>query len=412
MTLKYLIDFCLKVHTNWRNSSIEWCSFCLENPDKIGPSMEESLKHRLQTAGVTKPGTKRRRRDNEGKLILTPETSPSHTNNSSTDVTDGRGGLYGEIQEFVDDLDDINIDDLVRHVPDLIIPSLMGEMETGDSPSPDAQTFERCLSPSPTSVSARARLSTERRYREEFDVECNYTAVDLPAESPPILLDYDNIPAELLQRNSSPPGAARGGSQVQSLTERFRRRERGGSQVSDNSLESDSKVVSSTSLISRLNKINKTSSREGSSSTDSAYKSDEIFDDEENEAKVSELTKRFGGARKACLDKIKTKISKPDQDRSLVEAKGTRGDCFPAMVFMLTPLAVLIFAGWKQFLEKILYFVTEILFQLFSTFCGVSTPESLISYPSKSAPARHSNIKYVPLPEGRDKLSVVPSQHP
>ena len=123
--LKYFIQFCLKVHSNWRNSSIEWCSFCLENPDKIGPSMEESLKNRLQTAGVTKPGTKRRRRDNEGKLISSPEMSPSDPKNSSTDVTDGRSDLYGEIQEFVDDLDDINIDDLVRHdIPDLIIPSL------------------------------------------------------------------------------------------------------------------------------------------------------------------------------------------------------------------------------------------------------------------------------------------------
>ena len=368
--LKYFIEFCLKVHTNWRNSGIEWCSFCLENPDKIGTSMEESLKHRLQTAGVTKPGTKRRRRDNEGKLISSPETSPSHANNLSTDVTDGRGGLYGEIQEFVDDLDDINIDDLVRHVPDLIIPSLMGEMETatGDSPSPDHQTFERCLSPSPTSGAARARLS-----QREIYVECNYTAVELPASSPPLLLDYDNIP----------PGAARGGSQVQSLTDRFRRR--AGSQASDTSVESDSKTVSSKSLISRLNKINKTSSREGSSSTDSAYKSEQslhsVTDDEENEAKVSELTKRFGGARKACLDKIKTKISKPDPDRSMVEAKGTRGDCFPAVVFMLTPFAVIIFAGWKQFYEKenCIFSNGYNIFQLFSTFCGASTPESPIS---------------------------------
>ena len=338
----------MKVHTNPRNSSIEWCSFCLENPDKIGPSMEESLKHRLQTAGVTKPGTKRRRRDNEGKLISSPEMSPSDSNNSSsTEVTDGRSDLYGEIEEYVDDLDDINIDDLVRHnIPDLIIPSLMGVMETDESPSPDHQTFERCLSPSPTSGAARARLSTDRRYRDEYD----YTAVELPAESPAIMLDYDNIPPELFHRNSSPPGAARGGSQVQSLTSRFRRR--GGSQVSESSMESDSKAASSTSLISRLNKINKTSSRDGSSSTDSAYKSEQSLHsvtDEENDAKVSELTKRFGGAKKACLDKIKTKISKTEGDRSMVEAKGTRGDCFPAVVFMLTPFAVIIFAGEKQF---------------------------------------------------------------
>ena len=45
-------EFEFKVHNgSWRNSSIEWCSFCLENPDKIGQNMEESLKHRLQTAG-------------------------------------------------------------------------------------------------------------------------------------------------------------------------------------------------------------------------------------------------------------------------------------------------------------------------------------------------------------------------
>lgn len=314
--------------------------------------MEESLKHRLQTAGVTKPGTKRRRRDNEGKLIGSPEMSPSEANSSSTEVTDGRSDLYGEIQDFVDDLDDINIDDLVRHdIPDLIIPSLMGvtEIATGDSPSPDHQTFERCLSPSPTSAASRARIGTERQYRGDYGVECCYTAVELCAESPPVMLDYDNIPDELLQRNSSPPGAARGGSQVQSLTNRLRRR--GGSQVSDTSVESDTKVVSSKSLISRLNKINKTPSREGSSSTDSAYKSEQslhaVTDDEENDAKVSELTKKFGGARKACLNKIKTKISKTDNDRSMVEAKGTRGDCFPAVVFMLTPFAVVILAGWK-----------------------------------------------------------------
>ena len=45
-------EFEFKVHNgSWRNSNIEWCSFCLENPDKIGQNMEESLKHRLQTAG-------------------------------------------------------------------------------------------------------------------------------------------------------------------------------------------------------------------------------------------------------------------------------------------------------------------------------------------------------------------------
>ena len=44
-------EFEFKVHTTWQNSSIDWCSFCLENPDKIGTTMEESLKHRLQTAG-------------------------------------------------------------------------------------------------------------------------------------------------------------------------------------------------------------------------------------------------------------------------------------------------------------------------------------------------------------------------
>ena len=140
------------------------------------------------------------------------------------------------------------------------------------------------------------------------------------------------------------------GSQVQSLTNRMRRR--GGSQVSDTSVESDSKVVSSKSLISRLNKINKTSSREGSSSTDSAYKSERsllsVADDEENDAKVSELTKMFGGAGKACVNRIKAKISKTDGDRSMVEAKGTRGDCFPAVVFMLTPFAVIIFAGLTE----------------------------------------------------------------
>ena len=49
-------EFEFKVHTSWRNSSIEWCAFCLENPDKIGQSMEESLKHRLQSTGkITNP---------------------------------------------------------------------------------------------------------------------------------------------------------------------------------------------------------------------------------------------------------------------------------------------------------------------------------------------------------------------
>ena len=334
------------------------------------------MKHRLQTAGVTKPGTKRRRhqRDNDGRLIVSPEMSPSDSSKSPTEVTDGRSDLYGEIQEFVDDLEDINIDDLVRHdIPDLIIPSLMGVMDTatGDSPSPDHQTFERCLSPSPTSAAPRVRLSADGRYREECEPECG-------AASPQIQLDYDDIPAELLHSNSSPPGGARGGSQVQSLTSRLRRR--GGSQVSDSSLESETKVVSSKSLISRLNMINKSSSREGSSSTDSAYKSEQslqsVTDDEENDAKVSELTKRFGGARKACLNKIKTKISKTDSDRPMVEAKGTRGDCFPAVVFMLTPFAVVILAGGKNETKLFILFngviISVVLNFLWGLYSGVS----------------------------------------
>ena len=287
--------------------------------------MEESLKLRLQTAGVTKPGTKRRRRDNEGRLISSPEEAASH---NSPDMTDGRGELYEEIQEYVDDLGNVDIDDLVRHdIPDV----LLGVMETGgDSPSPDHQSLARCLSPSPTSAPGAA---PRMRSLDSFDSADN-------EDKPQILFDYDKLSDKLDESSRHSAGLYKGGSQVEQLTSRLRRA--GGSHASDSSADSDCKVLPSKSLISRLNKINKTSSQPPGLSSEAL--------ENESDQKVSELTKKFGGAKKACMDKIKHKISKQDPDKSLeaMRERGERGDCFPALVFMFTPFVVIVLAGRNE----------------------------------------------------------------
>ena len=286
--------------------------------------MEESLKLRLQAAGVTKPGTKRRRRDQDGKLIESPETSAP-----DTEMTDGRGELYDEIQEYVDDLGDINIDDLVRRdIPDV----LLGVLETGgkdDSPSPDHQSLARCLSPSPTSApGTTARITS----LDSFDS-------NEPEVQPQIMFDYDKLSDKLDEHSRSSSSLHSKGGQVQSLTSRLMR---GGSQASDSSLESEHKGLPSKNLISRLNKINKSFSQD---QPPGARCDAPSSGEDEPDHKVSDLTKKFGGARKACLDKIKQKISKPEPDKSLAELRGERGDCFPALVFMLTPFAVIVLAG-------------------------------------------------------------------
>ena len=61
--------------------------------------------------------------------------------------------------------------------------------------------------------------------------------------------------------------------------------------------------------------------------------------------KVSELSKKFGGAKKKCMEKIKSKMIRTDDEKSMLVSKQARGDCFPAFVFMLTPLVVVVLAG-------------------------------------------------------------------
>ena len=365
-------EFEFKVHNSWRNSSIEWCAFCLENPDKIGQSMEESLKHRLQTAGVAKPGMKRRKR-NEGSAALLG--SPNQHNedsmdNNSFDVSEG-SPILQELHDFVDGID--NIDEFVKQdIPDV----LMGVMGSDETPSPELQELQRCLSPDasellqppgcpppllnlqPPGCPAPSGPPPGSRFLEtdEFD-EPLY---------PSIHLDYENISDISDKYNSN--------SSVQNLTPRRKqlellKRVSGFTDTSSPIMNKDDRIatadspdtdsISTRSLITRINSLNK-KHIESPSDNDSAYKSQDSFSssifvsdsakspelsEEESKPNISELTRKFGGAKKKCIEikeKIKSKTSKVDDIPTI---KQSRADCFPAFVFMLTPFAVVILAG-------------------------------------------------------------------
>ena len=305
---------------------------------------------------------------------------------NSGDVTDGP--LFNELQNYVDNIDNlenIDIDDLVRQdIPDV----LMGVLETGvkedamsdHTPSPGTQEYRRCLSPSPS---------------EHGPPGCpppGAAASPGTLEEPAIHLVYENLPpyipeskstlafgsrAQSLVPKASKPKAVRLGrpplggsplntnkefSSLDSFEEDSNSVSAGSLMSRINSIESDSaKPVATRSLISRINNLNKKHHDSVSSDNDSAYKSQESFtsmsctsesvkgsaelSDEDPEPKVSELTRKFGGAKKKVVEKIKSKISKVDDEKTMLDNKQSRGDCFPAFVFMLTPLAVVVLAG-------------------------------------------------------------------
>ena len=140
-------------------------------------------------------------------------------------------------------------------------------------------------------------------------------------------------------------------------------------------VESDSKI-STMSLISRLNKVTKpdistTSLRDDDAANISqesvvSITSDSLISakmlnnveknendtsdmsDGEREPKVMEITKKFGGAKKKCIDKIRSKISKSESKNKL-EIKQDLADCLPALIYIMTPFLVMIVAAIMNF---------------------------------------------------------------
>ena len=410
-------EFEFKVHNgSWRNSNIEWCSFCLENPDKIGQNMEESLKHRLQTAGefsiiiallrmnlmsfisgIAKPGTKRRKRE-DGALLGSPEHNGLEMSNGNINC-DGNIQMLNEPQLFNEHFENIDIDDLLRQdIPD-VLQGVIGEAISIDSmsveadltPSPDDQDLMRCLSPSgpppgcPPPLAMGPAPGCSRPRGPPPGCPLPPGAAPRHAEQESVQIDYDSLPPifnhgssvesltpkrgqmSLMRASSSNKGSpVRNKNQFPSPdcqnTER---------RASSRIATADSpQPVTTKSLISRINSLNNRKHNESltSSDTDSAYKSQESFSsssvtidsikspsdlsDGETEMKVSELSKKFGGAKKKCIEKIKSKINKTDEEKNMQVSKQHRGDCFPAFVFMLTPLAVVVLAGNKGNHEK------------------------------------------------------------
>ena len=125
-------------------------------------------------------------------------------------------------------------------------------------------------------------------------------------------------------------------------------------------METDSKSsISTRSLIDRINNLNRSKHRSSlTSADDSAYKSQDSLcsspplsetgkndesDVEDSKPKVLDLKNKFEGAKDKCMEKIKSKINKSDEEKQMIHSK--KADCFPAFVFMLTPIAVVALAG-------------------------------------------------------------------
>ena len=390
-------EFEFKVHNgSWRNSNIEWCSFCLENPDKIGQNMEESLKHRLQTAGIAKPGTKRRKRE-DGVLLGSPEHNGLEMSNGNI-LSDGNIQVLNEPQLFNEHFENIDIDDLLRQdIPD-VLQGVIGEslmsvdsmsVEADLTPSPDDQDLMRCLSPSgPPAMALGPAPGCPRPRGPPPGCPLPPGAAPPRLEQESLQIDYDSLPPVPRNLLSKQGCSATGdsfnshGSSVENLTPKRGQvylmrasNSNKGSPVKnknqftshdcqDDVADCESKPVTTKSLISRINSLNSRKHHDSlaSSDTDSAYKSQESFSsfssittdsikspsdlsDGETELKVSELSKKFGGAKKKCIEKIKSKINKTDEEKNMPVSKQQRGDCFPAFVFMLTPLAVVVLAG-------------------------------------------------------------------
>ena len=298
---------------------------------------------RLQTTGQAKPGTKRRKRD---ETVL---SSPEHIKDEVEMLT-GDSPLYNDLENYVDpniNIDNIDIDDLVRHdMPDVLLGVIKDDTVSPASdhtPSPDHQQYMRSLSPElqPPGCPPPPPGCPAPGYLE-------HPTPDGPGYSPPgasycdsveepkIRLDYDSI-----------------GSSVQDLTPKRNKRSlfnpnMFNAESRESTVETDS--ISTKSLISRINSLNRRQQRDsvtddsiGSSSLVSDKNTDQS--DDETKIKVLELKHKFEGVKDKCIEKIKTKIIKPEEEKTILDHKQTRADCFPAFVFVMTPIAVVIIAG-------------------------------------------------------------------
>jgi hypothetical protein len=442
-------EFEFKVHSNLGKSSIEWCSFCLENPDRIGQTMEESLKQRLNSSGVAKPGQKRRKRDTIGSpngSLLSPNSVPVESPNSF--VSEDQKQFMEDINDFIttgNDLNDFDIDVLLQQeIPDVLqgvmhveglpmsvecetesemdrsspvlSPKLMAKRSRSRSglqlsPSPDHISFARCLSPSSPPGASAPSFSTFVKTDISASYGSDLCCIDnvetasalswnLEAENVPIrqqevpnarpmqmqslnLVRCGGQTAEMklgnrlenLETNPSvdnptkerendkteqPSKAISLMSRINNLSANFQK-----SEDSPVKREPETKL-STISLISRLNKVTKVeSSPNPTQDEDAGYRSQDSLlsntsmctmsfveknvtetsdaSDTEREQKVMEITKKFGGAKKKCMEKIKSKISK-SESRSRLEIKKDLADCIPALIYILTPFLVVILA--------------------------------------------------------------------
>ena len=319
-------------------------------------------------------------------------------------LSDGNIQVLNEPNLFNEHFENIDIDDLLRQdIPD-VLQGVIGEslmsvdsmsVEADLTPSPDDQDLMRCLSPSgPPAMAMGPAPGCPRPRGPPPGCPLPPGAAPRHPEQESVQIDYDSLPPVSRQGIATGDGP---GSSVENLTPK-----RGqvllmrssssnkGSPVKNRnqftsldcqdtngrasssrsllfSLSNDvadcesAKPVTTKSLISRINSLNNRKHHDSlaSSDTDSAYKSQESFSsittdsikspsdlsDGETELKVSELSKKFGGAKKKCIEKIKSKINKTDEEKNMPVSKQQRGDCFPAFVFMLTPLAVVVLAG-------------------------------------------------------------------
>ena len=314
----------------------------------------------------------------------------------------------------IENIDEIDIDELVRNdIPDVLMGVNDAVSVVSDSSqSPDNQELARCMSPAQTYGSQTMSFISFNRGFIDQPPGAPPGAVPLPpgaAPPPPpppgaaaphgssmvdlvatgdspkssIQIDYDSITYNRLTNIS--------GSSVQNLTPK-RMFPKGLSPratpsmrrsliSSTESLESESnKSISTTSIISRINSLNRKRRDSAASENDSAYKSHDSFSSSINfhessrnetpvassdsliprkqdsdtevdsDSKVSELTRKFGGASKKCIEKIKSKVSKSEEEKTVnLESKPGRNDCFPAFVFMLTPIAVVFLGGNKKY---------------------------------------------------------------
>lgn len=367
-------EFKFQVHSRWGNSNIDWCSFCLENPDRLGQSMEESLKHRLQTAGVAKRGTKRRKKDT-ASVMSSPDI------NHDVEMLNGDSPLYNDLENYVDpsvDVNNLDIDEFLRQdIPDVLQDALSPGSDM--TPSPDHQDLLRSLSPEapylsqppgcPAPSSARPLPPGCSAPGYFFDNEDMIGAcyTDSSDKKPKIKLDYDSIPGSSVQDLTPKKSNKRSlfnpmsiGSPAPAIVKQ---------EVEEvDCVETDSKSsISTRSLIDRINNLNRSKHRGSlASADDSAYKSQDSLcsspplsetgkndesDVEDYKPKVLDLKNKFEGAKDKCMEKIKSKINKSDEEKQMIHSK--KADCFPAFVFMMTPIAVVALAG----IASILFFL-------------------------------------------------------